>query len=72
MITIEPVMEFDQEVMLEWVEMIRPRLVWLGFDSKKAGLPEPSLEAVKSLHWEIARRGHVVILKKMREGRTEK
>jgi hypothetical protein len=42
-------------------------MVWLGYDSGKNELPEPKLEKVKSLHWELAKRGFVVVLKTIRE-----
>ena len=67
MLTIEPVMDFDLDVMVDWAENINPCMVWLGYDSGKNHLPEPELEKVRDLHWELARRGFVVILKTIRE-----
>ena len=70
MVTIEPVMDFDMDVMLKWMQDIKPVMIWLGYDSKKCHLPEPELEKVRELHWELSRAGFVVILKKIREARN--
>ncbi len=67
MVTIEPVMDFDLDVMIGWVENINPCMVWLGYDSGKNKLPEPELEKVESLHWQLAKNGFVVILKTIRK-----
>lgn len=66
MITIEPVMNFDLAVMLDWVKNIDPCMVWLGFDSKEPHAYEPSIEEFKKLYWELGKRGVVVILKTVR------
>ena len=70
MVTIEPVIDFDLEVMLEWITDINPCMVWLGYDSKKCHLPEPELEKVRELHWELSKAGFVVMLKTIREARN--
>ena len=67
MVTVEPVMDFDLETMVCWMEHINPCMVWLGYDSSNTDLPEPELAKVKELHWELGRRGFVVMLKTMRE-----
>ena len=67
MVTIEPVMDFDLEVMVEWMKNLKPCMIWLGYDSKKCHLPEPKLEKVRELHWELSRAGFVVILKNIKE-----
>lgn len=66
MLTVEPAMDFDVDVVLSWVEKVNPCMVWLGYDSKMSYLPEPELEKVKTLHWELAKRGFVIILKTIR------
>ena len=48
---------------------MNPVMVWLGYDSKRAGLPEPELNEVKNLYWELGKRGFVVILKRIRDAR---
>ncbi len=67
MVTIEPVLDFDLDIMLEWIATIRPVMVWLGYDSKHCGLPEPPLEKVRQLHWELSLQGISVLLKTIRE-----
>jgi hypothetical protein len=66
MVTCEPIIDFDVDVMLKWIEKINPVMIWIGYDSKKNYLPEPELEKVKALHWELAKRGFIVILKTIR------
>ncbi len=70
-VTIEPVIDFDLDVMVNWVENINPCMVWLGYDSGKNKLPEPKLEKVRDLHWGLAKRGFVVVLKTIREAWCE-
>lgn len=41
-VTIEPVMKFDEYALLEMIERINPDIVWIGADSQKCDLPEPS------------------------------
>jgi len=69
MVTIEPVMEFDLDTMISWITEINPCMVWLGYDSRNSHLPEPDLEKVKRLHWELGRRRFTVMLKTIRERR---
>jgi hypothetical protein len=71
MVTVEPVMDFDLEIMVNWIEDINPCMVWLGYDSRKNHLPEPELEKVKTLYWELGRRGFTVVLKKIRKAWLE-
>ena len=70
MITVEPVMDFDLDVLMGWIIDIKPCMVWLGYDSKNCHLPEPPLAKVKALHWELSCRGITVILKTIREARA--
>jgi len=72
MITIEPVIDFDLDVMISWLQNINPCMIWLGYDSRKNHLPEPALEKTKSLYWELGTRGFTVVLKKIRPAWWEK
>jgi hypothetical protein len=67
MATIEPVIEFDEDVMIAWILAIDPCLVWLGYDSRRNHLPEPPLEKVRSLYWELEIRGFTIVLKTIRK-----
>ena len=70
MVTIEPVMDFDLDVMIEWVKQIKPHIVWMGYDSKmECDLPEPKLDKFTSLHKALVKEGIKVKLKTVREGR---
>ena len=54
-VTIEPVMDFDTEVFVEWIRAIKPEFVYLGFNSrpKRVNLPEPSPVKVNRLVEEL-------------------
>ena len=53
MVNIEPILDFDLEVMVKWMSDIRPDFISIGADSKHKNLPEPSTEKVKSLIQEL-------------------
>lgn len=67
MVTCEPVIDFDVDVMVAWIKNINPIMVWLGCDSKMNYLPEPELRKVKLLHWKLSTQGFTVILKTIRK-----
>jgi DNA repair photolyase len=48
-ITIEPAMDFDPEILGEWIVAARPNFVNIGADSKHCGLPEPKSETLYRL-----------------------
>jgi hypothetical protein len=50
-ITMEPLIDFDLDVMVEWVKNINPLYVWIGVNSKpkQVQLPEPDPEKVEEL-----------------------
>lgn len=52
MITIEPIMDFDDEL-IEWIKMIEPSYVSIGADSQNMGLPEPDKKQINHLISEI-------------------
>jgi protein gp37 len=49
MISIEPVMDFDLDVMVQWIKEIKPQFVSIGSDSGNNHLPEPSPVKLKAL-----------------------
>ena len=69
MITIEPILDFDLEIMLKWIKKIKPFIVWMGYESKKCVLPEPTLEKFNSLKNALVKAGIKVKMKEVREGR---
>jgi DNA repair photolyase len=48
-VTIEPILDFDIEVLTKWLLHLRPNFINIGADSKGAKLPEPSADKVLAL-----------------------
>ena len=48
-LTLEPLVDFDLEPFLQMILDVAPEYVWMGYDSKNCGLPEPSEEKVQAL-----------------------
>jgi hypothetical protein len=48
-VTVEPVLDFDVEIMERWIREIRPENCYVGYDSKRNYLPEPELHKVEVL-----------------------
>ena len=49
MITIEPIMDFDEEELIGMIEIAKPTWVNIGADSKGHKLTEPTKEKIKKL-----------------------
>jgi len=49
MVSIEPILDFDVEVLADWVRSIAPEFVSVGADSKHHNLPEPPAEKIRAL-----------------------
>lgn len=49
MVTVEPIMDFDLDELLNLIYLCSPEFVAIGADSKKHKLPEPPPEKIKSL-----------------------
>lgn len=54
MVTIEPIMKFDLDIMVKWMETIGPDFINIGADSKRHNLPEPSWAKVQKLIDELS------------------
>lgn len=52
-IAIEPVMAFDLNVMLGWIQDIKPEFVYVGKDNWKSNLKEPTREELQALIEEL-------------------
>ena len=48
-VTIEPILDFDVDILSRWIVNINPSFVNIGADSKGHGLPEPSIKKVDKL-----------------------
>ncbi len=53
MISIEPIMDFDLNIFVNWIKGIQPEFVSIGADSKGHKLPEPSKEKINALIKEL-------------------
>lgn len=53
MVSIEPIMDFELETMVKWINLIRPEFVSVGADSKGHNLPEPSPAKTQQLIEEL-------------------
>jgi len=53
-VTIEPILEYDG-FLPNWIKKIVPERVYIGYDTKNCGLPEPSLWRVKFLIEELSK-----------------
>jgi len=63
MVTIEPVLPFTENL-LNWVRELNPTIVWMGYDSKKCELPEPSTKEFMNLYQKIGLLHIPVIIKR--------
>jgi protein gp37 len=45
-ITLEPILDFDVNILTSWIKNIHPDFINLGADSKNHGLPEPTVEKI--------------------------
>jgi len=70
-VTIEPVLDFDLEIFLTWMRLLKDQetleYVWFGFDSKNCGLPEPSTEKAQRFVDELQSYGIEVRGKTLRD-----
>ena len=66
-VTIEPILDFSLSVMVEWMERIRPEIIWVGYDNHKCHLPEPTLAETMVLVYELRKRGFDVRTKTLRK-----
>lgn len=55
LVSIEPIMDFDLEVLVQWIREIRPRVVYIGYDNYGNKLPEPALSKTMQLEAELSK-----------------
>jgi len=48
-VTIEPIMDFELPRLLEWMERIKPDLIFIGANTSKITLPEPTKDELQDL-----------------------
>jgi len=49
MLSLEPILDYDLDILVRWVKMIAPIFVSIGADSKNHNLSEPSTENIRAL-----------------------
>jgi DNA repair photolyase len=62
-VTIEPIIDFDVDVLSNWIVDIQPNFVNIGADSKGCNLPEPSKEKILKFV-DILRENNITIKRK--------
>ena len=67
-ITIEPILDFDVDILVAWLVDINPSFVNIGADSKNCNLPEPPKEKIQELIRQL-QKYNVTIKKKVNLGR---
>ncbi len=66
-VTIEPVMGFDEDVFPQWIADLEPEYVWLGLNSRpKVKLSEPSPHKLRKLVKVLVRAGITIREKELR------
>ena len=70
LISIEPIMDFDLDIFIQWLKEIGPTIVYVGYDNYNNELPEPSLTKTKQLieKLEAFTRVRVKTLREPKEG----
>lgn len=63
-VTIEPIMDFDVEILADWIAEIKPEFVNIGADSKGSSLAEPPAEKITALINLLTRAGIIIREKK--------
>jgi DNA repair photolyase len=66
-ISIEPIMDFDRDHLLPWINLVHPWAIAIGYDNYNNGLPEPPLAKTKELIESLHKRGITVYEKTLRE-----
>lgn len=52
-ITIEPILKFDHDIFVSWLKELNPERIYLGFDTKKSNLLEPTLQEAMKFYNEL-------------------
>ncbi|MGC9071278.1 MAG: DUF5131 family protein [Acidilobus sp.] len=60
-VSVEPVMDFDPDVLARWIEEIAPVTIHMGYDNWNSRLPEPPLWKVRALIERISRVAPVTV-----------
>lgn len=66
-IIIEPIMDFNLQEFVFWLDEIHPELIVIGYDNYHHGLPEPSLKKTQQFIEVLKEHGHNIQTKTLRE-----
>jgi hypothetical protein len=68
-VTVEPIMDFDLDIFVDWIVSIKPLAVFIGYNShpKKVSLPEPNMEKTLDLIVALKNKGIKVLTKELRK-----
>lgn len=68
-ITVEPILDFDLDTFAYWILSIKPKAVFIGYNSHPSSvpLPEPNMEKTLDLIVALKNNGARVLLKEMRK-----
>lgn len=68
-VTIEPIMDFDLDIFVDWIVNIKPLAVFIGYNShpKKVQLNEPDMEKTLDLIVALKNKGIRVLTKELRK-----
>lgn len=72
--TVEPILDFDLTVFLQWIRSIKPKAVFVGYNShpNAVSLPEPEKAKTWKLIHGLESEGIRVLKKEMRDKRVQK
>jgi hypothetical protein len=58
-VTLEPIMDFDLPILLDWIERLHPETIWVGFNSRprQVTFPEPTVQKVQQFVDALKARG---------------
>lgn len=71
-VIIEPILQFDLTVLFYWLKVIKPDVIYIGYDTKKCKLPEPKLDDTLDLIAMLKMEGFTVRQKTLRKAWYEK
>jgi hypothetical protein len=74
MVTVEPLLDFDPSIFTKWIESIKPKAVFVGYNShpEAVSLPEPDKKKAWQLIHDLEKKGIRVLKKEMRDKRVRK
>jgi protein gp37 len=49
LVSIEPILDFDDEILVPAIEAMKPTIVYIGYDNHNNNLPEPTVKKTKNL-----------------------